>query len=74
LPVSLGLEYGLNLKWSFEGKTKIKQEQKVGGTSTTQEYYTSDRVAGNFSKLHQREFGMDTNNNVRILLNVYFGK
>jgi hypothetical protein len=74
LPVSLGLEYGLNMKWSFEGKTKVMNESKVGGVSTTQKYYTSDRVAGTFSKLHQREFGMDTNNNVRILLNIYFGK
>ena len=75
LPVSIGLEYGLNMKWSFEGKTKVKHDEKVGGVSTSQEYYTSDRAAGaTFSKLHQRAFGMDTNNNVRILLNVYFGK
>jgi hypothetical protein len=74
LPVSLGLEYGLNMKWSFEGKTKIKAESSVGGVSSSQNYYTSDRVSGNFSKLHKREFGMDTNNNIRILLNIYFGK
>jgi hypothetical protein len=75
LPVSLGLEYGLNMKWSFEGKTKVKNEQKVGAVSTSQEYFASDRQAGvAFSKLHQREFGMDTNNNVRIILNVYFGE
>jgi hypothetical protein len=84
LPVSLGLEYGLNLKWSFGGKTKHKDENSVGGVTNTQEYYSSGDFETHditpltipddtYSKVHKREFGMDTNNNVRILLNVYFG-
>ena len=75
LPISLGFEYGLNMKWSNEGKTKVTVDQSIAGVTASQEYYTATQLPGTtFSKVRQKEFGMDTNNNVRIILNIYFGK
>ena len=75
LPVSVGIEYGLNFKYSNEGKTHYVDETSVGGTVTTQDYYTSSVFPGsNFSKVSQNMIGINTNENVRIVLNVYFGK
>lgn len=79
LPVSVGLEYGWNAKWIMGGKTKVKDEFKAGGTSESTEYYTqSNNPFGNpdnleYEKLSKKEFGMDTNQNVRLVLNIYFG-
>ena len=75
LPVSLGLEYGLNAKWTNEGKSKIKVETRTGGTTDTQEYFvTSSAPLTHYSKLSVSEVGIETNSNVRVVLNIYFGK
>ncbi|MCD4724418.1 MAG: hypothetical protein K8R63_06195 [Bacteroidales bacterium] len=88
LPISLGLEYGLNLKWEFGNKTKISEDQRVGGTAASAEYdiawtdwasdvqnYQPAPTPGTYyNKLKSNYFGMDTNQNVRIILNIYFGK
>lgn len=79
LPISVGVEYGLNIKYDNEGKTKVKQEQQVGGVSTSLDYYTYDRFefgpfADDFSKMKVGHIGMDTNQDVRIVLNIYFGE
>lgn len=73
LPVSIGLEYGVNIKYSTEGKDHYETETKVGGTTSSQDYYTSDRIPGTYSKLKQSSMGINTNENVRIVLNIYFG-
>jgi hypothetical protein len=75
LPVSIGLEYGLNFKWTNEGKTKATYDYDMGGTADSQEYYyNADDPATHYSKLSVSEFGINTNNNVRVVLNIYFGQ
>ena len=86
LPISLGVEYGLSAKWVFGGKTKVKEEIEVtGGADYSAEYSTQetdgfgnadeDSFGNNrqYSDLSRRAFNMDTNNSVRINLNIYFG-
>lgn len=86
LPISLGVEYGLSAKWVFGGKTKVTEEiDLTGGADYTAEYTTQDADGfgnadldsfGNnrqYSDLSRRAFNMDTNNSVRINLNIYFG-
>lgn len=86
LPISLGIEYGLSAKWVFGGKTKVVEEIDVdGGADYTAEYTTQNTdgfgdqdldFLGNsrqYSDLSRRAFNMDTNNTVRINLNIYFG-
>jgi hypothetical protein len=78
LPVSLGLEYGWNAKWTFGGIDKVKSESIVGTTSTSEEYKqdnsTSSESNARYSKLKRREFNAETNQDVRIVLHIYFGK
>ncbi|MFA6924210.1 MAG: hypothetical protein WC223_08125 [Bacteroidales bacterium] len=78
LPVSVGLEYGLNAKWTLGGKTKVTQDQVVNGKASSAEYYTQGNdpfgVADNnkYKTLKKGQFNMDTNHDVRIVLHVYF--
>jgi hypothetical protein len=76
LPVSLGLEYGLNMKWTNEGKMKVKEEYSVGGVTDSQTYYvySNDVYGQRYSKLKTSDTEINTNSNVRIVLNIYFGK
>jgi hypothetical protein len=79
LPVSLGLEYGWNAKWTFGGLTKTKEDVTVGTTSYTQEYKqdnsaTTGSADAKYSKLKRREFNANTNQDVRVVLHIYFGK
>ncbi|MES2764157.1 MAG: hypothetical protein V4677_18210 [Bacteroidota bacterium] len=79
LPVSLGLEYGWNAKWTFGGLTKTKEDVTVGTTSYTQEYKqdnsaTTGSSDAKYSKLKRREFNANTNQDVRVVLHIYFGK
>jgi hypothetical protein len=82
LPVSLGLEYGWNAKWTFGGVTKVKEERVDAATSTNYSVTYKQEDAGNavgtttakYSKLKRREFNANTNQDVRIVLHIYFGK
>ena len=76
LPISVGLEYGWNAKWTFGGKTKVEYESTAGSTSVSGEYITSTDPSdtNRYSKFKSREFNAETNANVRLVLNVYFGK
>lgn len=82
LPVSIGLEYGWNAKWTFGGATKVSEDVVVNGVTggSYSVKYTEDNSAGAFSsnakysKLKKREFNADSNQDVRLLLNIYFGK
>lgn len=93
LPISLGLEYGLNAKWTRGGQTRVNREDRITNVSNVQEdfdteYYLDedydpanvDPVIGvpgsgqdQYSDLKMKQFGMDTNQNVRLTLNIYFG-
>lgn len=86
LPISLGVEYGLSAKWVFGGKTKVTEEIDIdGGANYDAEYFTqqtdgfgnldlnNDFDQRQYSDLSRRAFNMDTNNMVRINLNIYFG-
>jgi hypothetical protein len=74
LPVSVGFEYGLGLRYASEGKTKVEIEDDINGET---EYYTySGGLAipgAQYKELKASNFGMNTNQNVRLLLNIYFG-
>jgi len=76
LPISVGIEYGLSMKWLLGGKTKITDERDVnrpdGVASYSVEYYQDDALPGNYSDMSKRQFNMDTNQNVRLTLNFYF--
>lgn len=77
LPISLGVEYGINAKWTKGGKTKHDIENVSGGVAASQVYYTEniadDGPSNNqYTDLSQSEFGMNTNQNVRVCLNIYF--
>jgi hypothetical protein len=74
LPISVGLEYGLNAKWDLGGKTKNVLETKVGGETKSDEFFTRDGDATQYQSLHKRQFGMDTNQNVRLAVNIFFGR
>ncbi len=76
LPISLGLEYGLSGKWIFGGATKVNEDSQIGSTTTSAEYYQqTDYILGrsrNYSKLKNRQFNMETNNNIRLNIHIYF--
>jgi hypothetical protein len=78
LPISLGLEYGWAAKWVLGGKTKVVTDQNAGGgaTTTSLTYYTTSQDPNEvaFTSLKQSEFQMETNSNVRIVANIYFGR
>lgn len=75
LPISLGLEYGWNARWKLGGKTHIETDVTSGGTSTSNDYFINgdDPADTNgYTDLKRKEFAMDTNQNVRVVLNIYF--
>lgn len=80
LPISLGLEYGWNAKWTFGGVTKVKEEATFGTSTYTAEYSEDNSTTGladgtqKYSKLKKREFNADSNQDVRIVAHIYFGK
>lgn len=78
LPISVGLEYGWNAKWTFGGITKVKEDVSVGTVAYTQEYKedNSSTSASNakYSKLKRREFNANTNQDVRLVLHIYFAR
>lgn len=79
LPVSVGIEYGIGLKYSTAGKTHIIDETSLAGLVETYDYYTYGGTlpigfGTRFEKLKSSNFGMDTNQNVRVVLNIYFSR
>ena len=93
LPLSVGLEYGINALYIGGMKTRINREDRIT-TGTVTETYSSDYfVEGRFdatnidpatgvpgggqdqfNELKIKTLSMETNQNVRITLNLYFGK
>jgi hypothetical protein len=79
LPVSIGLEYGWNAKWTFGGIDKINSDVQSGTNTYVAEWRednssTSTTAGVKYSKLKRREFNAETNQDVRIVLHIYFGK
>lgn len=78
LPLSLGLKYSFNSNWTFGGKTHVNTATKVGSTETEQEFYTQDLDAFGTPDLLQYEnlkrTLWNTNHDIRVVLNIYFGK
>lgn len=77
LPASIGLEYGLSAKWLFGGATRVKEDHVVAGSTnlTYSADYKEDGVTNaKYSKLSARDFNMDSNQNVRLVLHIYFSK
>lgn len=79
LPISLGVEYGWSALWTFGGKNKVTEEGQIGGTGYNVEYFTQDTdpfggTDPNFySDLSRRNFVMDNNHDVKIVLRIFFG-
>ncbi len=77
LPISLGIEYGWNATWLLGGATHVESTETAAGTTVTQDYYTNDAndpTALKYSKLSKSSLSMDTNQNVRVVANIYFNK
>ncbi|WP_045459935.1 hypothetical protein [Sporocytophaga myxococcoides] len=78
LPISIGMEYGLQGLWTLGGKTHVESSTSVGGVENTQDYYTQNfNGVGNadtyqYSKLKKRATTWDTNSNLRLIVNIYF--
>lgn len=79
LPVSVGIEYGIAGIWNLGGKTHVVEDVNDPLGKRTNDYYTQDKDAfGNadgstsYSKLKKNSSSLETNSNVRILLNIYF--
>lgn len=78
LPIALGVEYGWTGIWNLGGKTKTVFEENNGTRTITQEYFEQDEngvggVDNNaYSKLSKRTSNIDTNNNLRVILSIYF--
>lgn len=80
MPISIGLETGWNALWTFGGKTKINRETRyydwendVITTYSAEYFWHGDYPIHQFDELKVSEFGMETNQNVRLILNIYFG-
>jgi hypothetical protein len=83
LPMSLGLEYGWNAKWTFGGVTKVKEERSIAASAandynvTYKEESSTNNVGttnAKYSKLKRREFNADSNQDVRVVLHIYFAR
>ncbi|MFN6945376.1 MAG: hypothetical protein ACK4ND_10545 [Cytophagaceae bacterium] len=78
LPLSIGFEYGWTALWNFGGRTRVTEEIRDALGTRVQEYYQQERDAfenpdsNSYSTLSRRFSSIDTNNNIRILLNLYF--
>jgi hypothetical protein len=78
LPLSIGLKYNFNSDWTLGGKWKVKESSKVGTTEISKDYFLQDEDAkGNvdilqYDKLKRNLW--DTNQEIRVVLNVYFSK
>jgi hypothetical protein len=80
LPLSVGVEYGMSAFWMMGNKTKVEVEQFNG---TSYEFFTVDDATnpdgtpfvGNgaqYSDVKQKYMRMDTNDQVRLVVNLYF--
>ncbi len=72
LPISVGVEYGLSAFWQLGDKTKVEVEEADGDSY---EYYTlaNDPWGGNqYSSVKQKYMTMNTNDQVRVVMNIYF--
>ncbi|MBK8497607.1 MAG: hypothetical protein IPL52_02020 [Flavobacteriales bacterium] len=72
LPVSVGIEYGLSAFWQLGDRTKVEVEEADGDSY---EYFTvsNDPFGGQrYSSVKQKYMTMNTNDQVRVVLNLYF--
>lgn len=77
LPISVGIESGWTAKWEFNGKTKVKYDNQVGTVTSSGSYVTLENDPNDaqfYSKASKKFFNADTNADIRITANIYFGK
>jgi hypothetical protein len=78
LPISIGVEYGLSGIWHLGNKYHVKEAINDALGERKNEYYTQDLDAFNnpdansYTELKKRSSVLETNNNVRLLVNIYF--
>lgn len=78
LPIALGVEYGWSAFWQLGNRTK----HEIESGSDSYEYYTvgndpnaaaqQNPANGQYSDVSQRYMRMETNDQVRLVLNIYF--
>jgi hypothetical protein len=77
LPISVGVEYGLSAFWKLGDRTKWEVEEADGDTYEFQTV-SDDPFAGaqteqlQYSSIKQRYMTMDTNDQVRLVVNIFF--
>lgn len=72
LPISIGLEYGIDALWSFGGnKEKVIVDSDMGGVKTNSEFFSYN--GKQYTKLSDKAVNINTNQNVKLVLNLYFG-
>lgn len=74
LPISLGMEYGWTAKWTKGNKTENEKDVKSGTDVTTLTYFTQDDDDNAYKDLKSSSFDMDTNQDVRLILSIYFNR
>lgn len=78
LPLSIGLKYDFNSNWTIGGKTLVNASQKIGTIESTQEFYMQNNdIYGNPDLVQYESLKRtvwNTNHDIRLVLNVYFGK
>lgn len=80
LPIAIGLEYGLNAKWAFDGKTAVTVKETTSTTNYSTTYYTQktdpfgNKDVTDYASLSKRQFDMNTNSDLRLVLNIYFSR
>jgi len=78
LPLSIGIEYGILGIWNLGGKAHLVEDVKDPLGERTNEYYTQDLDAfenpdaNSYTKLKKGSSSIETNSNLRVLLNIYF--
>lgn len=72
LPISVGVEYGLSAFWQLGDRTKVEVEETDGDSY---EYFTVSNDpwgGGQYSSVKQKYMTMNTNDQVRVVMNIYF--
>ena len=78
LPISIGVEYGISAIWNLGGKTHVQEDINDPLGTRTNDYYTQGTDAFNnpdankYSNLKKNSSEIQTNNNLKVLLNIYF--
>jgi hypothetical protein len=75
LPISVGVEYGLSAFWKLGDRTKWKWKKLMVIPTSTRPCPTIRSLLSRqlqYSSIKQRYMTMDTNDQVRLVVNIFF--